>query len=194
MNAFAPPLLDTLNATHGQPGQLWFAAGPGGLPFIHIHNAHAQAHMSLYGGQVLSFRPHTQTDLLFLSDRAVYQPGKAIRGEIRAESETVARAQLRRQGVSPTKLKKRSTAGGKAIQQKDIAVFTRQLAAMMSALHAVLKFLSPEMVSARGRIKARAFFDGTRTALVSTYEGAPFNSPPQAARASSTVLPSFMSP
>lgn len=38
-------------------------------------------------------------------------------------------------------------------------------AALISSLHAVLKFLSPEMVSARGRIKARAFFDGTRTAL-----------------------------
>lgn len=43
-----------------------------------------------------------------------------------------------------------------------------RLAAMMSVLHAVLKFLSPEMVSARGRIKARAFFDGTRTALLKT--------------------------
>lgn len=75
-------LLDTLNATHGQPGQLWFAAGPGGLPFIHIHNAHAQAHMSLYGGQVLSFRPYTQTDLLFLSDKALFQSGKAIRGGV----------------------------------------------------------------------------------------------------------------
>lgn len=75
-------LLDTLNATHGQPGQLWFAAGPGGLPFIHIHNAHAQAHMSLYGGQVLSFRPHTQTDLLFLSGQALFQSGKAIRGGV----------------------------------------------------------------------------------------------------------------
>lgn len=40
-----------------------------------------------------------------------------------------------------------------------------RLAAMASVLHAVLKFLSPEMISARGRIKARAFFDGTRTAL-----------------------------
>jgi GT2 family glycosyltransferase len=41
-------------------------------------------------------------------------------------------------------------------------------AALISLLHAVLKFLSPEMISARGRIKARAFFDGTRTALWKT--------------------------
>ncbi|MDP2418178.1 MAG: D-hexose-6-phosphate mutarotase [Hydrogenophaga sp.] len=82
MNAFATHLLDGLNATHGQPGQLWFDAGPGGLPFIHVHNAHAQACISLYGGQVLSFRPHAHTDLLFLSEQAVYQLGKAIRGGV----------------------------------------------------------------------------------------------------------------
>ena len=52
---------------------------------------------------------------------------------MRAVSETVVNSMLRRQGILVLKLKKRSTAGGKAIQQKDIAVFTRQLAAMMSA-------------------------------------------------------------
>ena len=52
---------------------------------------------------------------------------------MRAVSDTVVNFMLRRQGILVTKLKKRSTAGGKAIQQKDIAVFTRQLAAMMSA-------------------------------------------------------------
>lgn len=74
--------LDTLNATHGLPGTLWVQEGPGGLPFIHIHNANAQAHISLYGSQVLSFRPHTQTDLLFLSGQALFQSGKAIRGGV----------------------------------------------------------------------------------------------------------------
>lgn len=59
--------------------------------------------------------------------------GKLVRGEVRAVSETVVNSMLRRQGILVIKLKKRSTAGGKAIQQKDIAVFTRQLAAMMSA-------------------------------------------------------------
>ena len=59
--------------------------------------------------------------------------GKLVRGEMRAVSETVVNSMLRRQGILVLKLKKRSTAGGKAIQQKDIAVFTRQLAAMMSA-------------------------------------------------------------
>ncbi|GHD74381.1 type II secretion system F family protein [Vogesella fluminis] len=59
--------------------------------------------------------------------------GKAIRGEIRAESETVARAQLRRQGVSPTRLKKRGVSLRQRITEKDVALFTRQLATMMKA-------------------------------------------------------------
>lgn len=46
-------------------------------------------------------------------------------------------------------------------------------AAMVSMLHAVMKFLSPEMISSKGRIKARAFFDGTRTALLNTDLSAP---------------------
>jgi type IV pilus assembly protein PilC len=40
---------------------------------------------------------------------------------------------LRRQGVMPTKVKKRRTKGGKKIKPKDIALFTRQMATMMKA-------------------------------------------------------------
>ncbi len=42
-------------------------------------------------------------------------------------------ATLRRQGILISKVKKRRTSGGRAIKQKDIAVFTRQLATMMRA-------------------------------------------------------------
>jgi type IV pilus assembly protein PilC len=59
--------------------------------------------------------------------------GKEVRGEIRAASENVVQASLRRQGVLPTKIKKRSTRSGKAIKPKDIAIFTRQFATMMKA-------------------------------------------------------------
>jgi type IV pilus assembly protein PilC len=59
--------------------------------------------------------------------------GKQVRGEIRAVSESVVQASLRRQGVLPTKIKKRSTRSGKAIKPKDIAIFTRQFATMMKA-------------------------------------------------------------
>jgi type IV pilus assembly protein PilC len=59
--------------------------------------------------------------------------GKQVRGEIRAASENIVQASLRRQGVLPTKIKKRSTRSGKTIKPKDIAIFTRQFATMMKA-------------------------------------------------------------
>ena len=53
--------------------------------------------------------------------------GKNVRGEMRAGGEAMVSASLRRQGVLVTKVKKRRMSGGKAIKQKDIAIFTRQL-------------------------------------------------------------------
>ena len=59
--------------------------------------------------------------------------GKIIRGEMRAGGEAMVNASLRRQGILVTKVKKRRMSGGRAIKQKDIAIFTRQLATMMKA-------------------------------------------------------------
>ena len=59
--------------------------------------------------------------------------GKLVRGEMRAGGEAMVSASLRRQGILTTKIKKRRMSGGRAIKQKDIAIFTRQLATMMRA-------------------------------------------------------------
>ena len=59
--------------------------------------------------------------------------GKVVRGEQRAGGEAMVSASLRRQGIMVTRVKKRRTSGGRSIKQKDIAVFTRQLATMMRA-------------------------------------------------------------
>lgn len=59
--------------------------------------------------------------------------GKLVRGEMRAGGEAMVSAQLRRQGVLVSKVKKRRVSGGKKITAKDLAVFTRQLATMMRA-------------------------------------------------------------
>jgi type IV pilus assembly protein PilC len=59
--------------------------------------------------------------------------GKVVRGEMRAGGEAVVSASLRRQGILVTKMKKRRLSGGRAIKQKDIAIFTRQLSTMMRA-------------------------------------------------------------
>jgi type IV pilus assembly protein PilC len=59
--------------------------------------------------------------------------GKLVRGEMRAATENVVQAALRRQGISVLKIKKRSFARGSSIKERDIAIFTRQLATMMRA-------------------------------------------------------------
>ncbi|PKI16997.1 D-hexose-6-phosphate mutarotase [Colwellia sp. 12G3] len=52
------------------------------LAGLSIYHAHCQAKISLYGGQVLSFKPTGHKDVLWLSEQAYYQSGKAIRGGI----------------------------------------------------------------------------------------------------------------
>ena len=59
--------------------------------------------------------------------------GKQVRGELRASGENQVQATLRRQGVFPTKIKKRRMRAGKKIKARDLAIFTRQLATMMKA-------------------------------------------------------------
>ncbi len=59
--------------------------------------------------------------------------GKIVRGELRAGGESVVSATLRRQGVLVTKVKKKSYRSGKKVSEKDITLFTRQLATMMKA-------------------------------------------------------------
>lgn len=59
--------------------------------------------------------------------------GKIVRGETRAMGENQVQASLRRQGILPTKIKKKRLSGGKKITPKDLAIFTRQLSTMMKA-------------------------------------------------------------
>jgi type IV pilus assembly protein PilC len=59
--------------------------------------------------------------------------GKTIRGELRAVSEAAVNATLRRQGILVQKVKKVKRKGGGRVTEKDIALFTRQLATMMRA-------------------------------------------------------------
>lgn len=59
--------------------------------------------------------------------------GKTVKGELRAGSETIVNVTLRRQGILVTKVKKKNFSGGKKVTDKDITLFTRQLATMMKA-------------------------------------------------------------
>ncbi|MEO8442632.1 MAG: type II secretion system F family protein, partial [Betaproteobacteria bacterium] len=63
--------------------------------------------------------------------------GKTMRGEMKAGGEAVVNAMLRRQGIKVLKVKKQSVRGGgmfgASITDKDITLFTRQLATMMKS-------------------------------------------------------------
>lgn len=59
--------------------------------------------------------------------------GKSVRGEVRAASAAVVNSTLRRQGITVGKIKKLRVGGGKKVTEKDIALFTRQLATMMKS-------------------------------------------------------------
>lgn len=59
--------------------------------------------------------------------------GRIIRGEVRAGGEAIVNVTLRRQGIMVTKVKKKVYRSGKKITDKDLTMFTRQLATMMKA-------------------------------------------------------------
>ncbi|MFY9317378.1 MAG: type II secretion system F family protein [Burkholderiales bacterium] len=59
--------------------------------------------------------------------------GKTVRGEMRAAGENMVQASLRRQGVTVSKVKKQRLGGGGKVGEKDVALFTRQMATMMKA-------------------------------------------------------------
>lgn len=59
--------------------------------------------------------------------------GKTVRGELRATGDAVVNATLRRQGIMVTKVKKQAFKSGGKVSDKDITLFTRQLATMMKS-------------------------------------------------------------
>jgi glucose-6-phosphate 1-epimerase len=64
-------------------GELQFIEIEHGFVYAEINNASAHATVSTYAGQLLSYRPKDrQEDLLFVSDKAYYEAGKAIKGGI----------------------------------------------------------------------------------------------------------------
>lgn len=80
-------------------------------------------------------KPHQKTNLY--SWEGTDKKGLRISGESRATNIALVRADLRRQGINPLKIRKKATSiftsRKKKITSGDIAVFSRQLATMMSA-------------------------------------------------------------
>ncbi len=62
--------------------------------------------------------------------------GSKVKGELSGASPALVKAQLRKQGINPQKVRKKSVSlfgAGKKIRPMDIALFTRQMATMMKA-------------------------------------------------------------
>jgi type IV pilus assembly protein PilC len=59
--------------------------------------------------------------------------GKLVKGEMRAAGDHVVNATLRRQGVIVTKIKRQRKGRGGRVRDKDVTLFTRQMATMMKA-------------------------------------------------------------
>lgn len=75
--------ISALNAELGITDRLRFVEGRGGFVMIEIENAFATATITPYGGQVLQYRPKDAADdLLFVSERAHFTPGKENKGGI----------------------------------------------------------------------------------------------------------------
>ncbi len=75
--------IEQLNQEFGIANQLSIVEGKGQFPVITIENEYAKAKVSVYAAQVLSFQPAgAEADLMFVSENAYYQPGKATKGGI----------------------------------------------------------------------------------------------------------------
>ncbi|TDQ39483.1 type IV pilus assembly protein PilC [Thiopseudomonas denitrificans] len=74
-------------------------------------------------------------ETIFLWEGTTRQ-GTKIKGQMSGQDPSLVKAQLRKQGINPTKVRKQGVqlfGSGKRIKPMDIAVFTRQLATMMKS-------------------------------------------------------------
>jgi glucose-6-phosphate 1-epimerase len=71
-----------LNEKHALSGHISFSKGKGNLPVALIENQFAKSEISLYGAQVLTFQPHGQKPVLWMSETSEFEAGKPIRGGI----------------------------------------------------------------------------------------------------------------
>lgn len=75
-------MIDELNREFGIEGHVDFQLGEGGLPKAVIANEYASAEIYLHGAHVTAFQMRNSDPVLWLSDMAEFQRGKAIRGGI----------------------------------------------------------------------------------------------------------------
>jgi len=76
------PTLSALYESFGIPGQLDFSEMQGGLVQARIRNRHGEATVCLQGAHLMEWTPRGQVPVIWLSPKAVFAEGKAIRGGV----------------------------------------------------------------------------------------------------------------
>ena len=75
-----------------------------------------------------------ETKEVIYSWQGTDRKGKRVKGEMKASGESFVRASLRRQGINVTRVRKASTFAKRGkVTDKDVTLFTRQLATMMKS-------------------------------------------------------------
>ncbi|HEY3703546.1 MAG TPA: D-hexose-6-phosphate mutarotase [Terracidiphilus sp.] len=74
--------IESLDRRFGIAGIAQVVSGRGGFPTVRITSPAAAAEVSLYGAQVLSWRPAGREEVLFVSEQSRWKVGHAIRGGI----------------------------------------------------------------------------------------------------------------
>ena len=74
--------IEFLNEKFGIPGAATIGAGRRRLARVQIEALSGAGEIYLHGAQVTSWRPSGMSEVIFLSEKAIFQQGKAIRGGI----------------------------------------------------------------------------------------------------------------
>ena len=74
--------LSELNKKFSLPGVVSFESLADDIVDLTVSNQYADARICLYGGQITSFKPKNEPDILWMSSMSNFEAGKAIRGGI----------------------------------------------------------------------------------------------------------------
>ena len=73
---------EELNRRYGAPERIVFRDGPQGTPIVALANQYGSAELSLFGAQVLSYRPTGNFPVLYAPPQVAFGPDKADHGGI----------------------------------------------------------------------------------------------------------------
>lgn len=82
MNVIDIEQINNQFSLENEEGRLFVREGEGDIPVVEIKNKFATALISLQGAHLLSWKPHNEGDVIWLSEEAKFAQGKSVRGGI----------------------------------------------------------------------------------------------------------------